>query len=128
MATSKAANPFLGHWRITEMELWGRDDLDLVVPAFIEFDRQGMGEFRFIAVQGCLDCRFTERGGAPAVDFSWEGQDEGDAALGRGWAVLRDGKLEGRWFFHRGDDSWFVATQISRTAPKRPSARRRRAG
>src|SRR5213594_4166204 len=107
MAISKAANPFVGRWRITAMELWGREDLDLVGPAFIEFDRHGMGEFQFIAVQGGLDCRFTERGGMPTVEFSWEGQDNGEASLGRGWAILREGQLEGRWFFHRGDDSWF---------------------
>jgi len=124
MATARGARPFVGRWRITEMELWEREDLDLVAPAFIEFDRQGMAEFQFIAVQGWLDCRFTERGGMPAVEFSWEGQDEGDATLGRGWAVLRDGKLEGRWFFHRGDDSWFLATKILRSATRRPSARR----
>jgi hypothetical protein len=127
MATSRTANPFVGRWRITEMELWGRKDLDLVVPAFIEFDRDGMGEFRFIAVQGCLDCRFSERSGMPAVEFSWEGQDDADESLGRGWAILRDGKLEGRWFFHRGDDSWFLATKLSRSATKRPSTRRARA-
>jgi hypothetical protein len=123
MATSKTVNPFVGRWRITEMELWGREDLDLVVPAFIEFDRNGMGGFQFIAVQGCLDCRFSERSGLPAVEFSWEGQDDADESLGRGWAILRDGELEGRWFFHRGDDSWFLATKLSRSATKRPSTR-----
>ena len=124
MITSKTANPFVGRWRITEMELWDRKDLDLVAPAFIEFDRDGKGEFQFIAVQGCLDCRFSERGGMPAVEFSWEGQDEGDESLGRGWAILCDGKLEGRWFFHRGDDSWFLATKLSRSATKGRSVRR----
>lgn len=127
MATSRTANPFVGRWRIIEMELWGQKDLDLVVPAFIEFDRDGMGEFQFIAVQGCLDCRFGEWSGMPAVEFSWEGQDDADASLGRGWAILRDGKLEGRWFFHRGDDSWFLATKLSRSATKGPSTRRVRA-
>lgn len=122
MASSKPANPFIGRWRITEMELWEREDLDLVVPAFIEFDRAGMGEFQFIAVQGCLDCRFGERGGMPAVEFSWEGQDDADDAMGRGWAILRDGTLEGRWFFHRGDDSWFRATKVPCTTRKGPSA------
>ena len=127
MTTSKTSNPFVGCWRITEMELWGREDLDLLVPAFIEFDRGGMGEFQFIVVQGCLDCRFSERGGMPAVEFSWEGQDEGDDCLGRGWAILRDGKLEGRWFFHRGDDSWFLATKVARSTTQRRSKRPSRA-
>jgi hypothetical protein len=122
----KTPNPFVGRWRITEMELWDREDLDLVGPAFVEFDREGMGEFRFIAVEGCLDCRFSDRGGMPAVEFSWEGQDDGEDSLGRGWAILREGTLEGRWLFHRGDDSWFRATKVSRPATKGVSTRHAR--
>jgi hypothetical protein len=114
------ANPFIGYWRITEMELWDRDALDLVAPAFVEFDAEGMGQFQFIAVQGWLDCRFGERDGMPSVEFSWEGEDDGDSRCGRGWGILRDGRIEGRWFLHRGDDSWFAAARISPpAAPKR---------
>lgn len=127
MTPSNTANPFVGRWRITEMELWDREDLDLVGPAFIEFDREGLGEFRFIAVQGGLDYRVSDRGGMPAVEFSWEGQDDGDPSLGRGWAILREGILEGRWFFHRGDDSWFRGTKAARSPTRPSSARRSRA-
>jgi hypothetical protein len=28
-----------GRWRIVETELWDREALDLVVPAYISFDR-----------------------------------------------------------------------------------------
>jgi hypothetical protein len=127
MTGSKAANPFLGRWRITESELWEPEDLDLVVPAFIEFEPANSGEFAFIAVQGRLDWRLGERGGAMAVEFSWEGQDEGDDVMGRGWAVLRDEALEVRWFFHQGDETWFRAKRQSRPARKSPSSRRPRA-
>ena len=127
MPSPKTSNPFVGRWCINEMELWDREDLDLVAPAFIEFDRDGLGEFRFVAVEGCLDCRFSERGGMPAVEFSWEGQDDGEASLGRGWAILCSGRLEGRWFFHGGDDSWFLATKLARSTTKRPSTRPLRA-
>ena len=59
-----------------------------------------------IAVQGSLDCRFE----ADRVEFSWVGDDEGDPANGRGWAeIAENGKLEGRIYFHLGDDSSFVA-------------------
>ena len=97
------------------MELWDQEALDLVAPAFVEFDGDGMGHFKFIAVQGWLDCRVGERGGMPSVEFSWEGEDDGDDRCGRGWGILRDGQLEGRWFFHRGDDSWFLATKVPRS-------------
>lgn len=30
-----------GRWRIVETELWDREALDLVVPAYIRFDRTG---------------------------------------------------------------------------------------
>jgi hypothetical protein len=49
--------PFLGSWRIVEMELWESDDLDLVRPACVRFNRDGTGEFQFMAVQGAMDCR-----------------------------------------------------------------------
>jgi hypothetical protein len=70
-------------------------------------------------VHGWLDCRFAERNDRPAVEFSWEGEDEGDQRCGRGWAMLMaDGKLEGRLFFHMGDDSAFsaVRTQAKKRA------------
>src|SRR3989304_2843334 len=106
--------PFVGYWRITEMEVWDREYLDLVVPAFIEFDSQQMGQFQFGTVRGWLDCRFGEREGVPSVEFSWEGQNDMDDGCGRGWAVLRDGQLEGRLYIHCGDDSWFRATSAAR--------------
>ncbi len=46
----------LGKWRITEMNLWDRDAIDLVGPAFIELTGKG-GQFRFIAVDGWMHCR-----------------------------------------------------------------------
>ncbi len=70
-----------------------------------------------------MDCRFGKRDGAPWVEFSWQGSDEGDEALGRGWAVIYDaGKLTGRIFFHQGDDSAFEAIRFE----ARPPAQRRR--
>lgn len=42
-------------WRIAEMELWDRETMDLLGPAFIEFGAEG-GSFRFIAVDGQMSC------------------------------------------------------------------------
>lgn len=124
VAASSPTNPFAGHWRLTKTELWDREALDLLGPAFIRFEDDRTGGFQFIAVRGGLDCRFSERGGLPAVEFSWEGDDEGDARSGRGWAILREGALEGRLFFHGGDDSWFVAMRASRSRPSQVTRRR----
>jgi hypothetical protein len=106
------SNPFLGSWRIVEMELWERADIDMLGRGYIRFDRDGTGEFRFLAVQAGIDCRMAEREGRPIVEFSWSGYDEMDPTCGRGWAQLdADGRLRGRLFFHLGDDSAFTATR-----------------
>lgn len=97
-----------GRWRIVEMDLWDRDAIDLVGPAFIELRVDGSGDFRFIAVNGQLDCRSLESADQPRIEFTWVGSDEGDPTSGRGWAQLEsDGSLRGHIFFHGGDDSGF---------------------
>jgi hypothetical protein len=85
-----------GRWRIMEMDMWDRDAIDLLEPGFIEFAGDGTGHFGFIAVRGWMDCRSTTREGRECVEFSREGNDEGDQVSGRGWATLAaDGTLEG---------------------------------
>jgi hypothetical protein len=123
LKTATKCDPFLGSWRIVEMELWELEDIDMLGRGYIRFNRDGTGEFRFIAVQGGIDCRIAERDGAPIVEFSWAGYEEMDPACGRGSAKLdADGRLRGRLFFHLGDDSAFTATR-ERVVPK-PHARR----
>ncbi len=109
---SGAGAVFEGAWRITEMELWDREAIDLLGPGYFRFDLDGTGECQFIAVRGGLDCRYGERDGQPLVEFSWQGDDDGTEVCGRGWAVIEvDGRLNGRIFFHDGDDSSFVASR-----------------
>ena len=111
-----------GRWRITEMEMWDQDAVDLVQPGFMEFSDDGLGRFGFIAVNGELDCRNAPRDDRPGVEFSWEGNDDTSPASGRGWAALNpDGSLDGHIYFHLGDDSSFhaVPLTISRRARRR---------
>ena len=105
----RKTGPFAGTWRIVEMELWDRDAFDLVGPAHFTFGQDAGGNFQFIAVEGQMDCRFSEKEGKPRVDFTWEGNDECDPASGRGWAVLDGDAITGRISFHGGDDSAFTA-------------------
>ena len=114
-------NAIIGSWRITEMELWDQEDIDMMAPGYFRFDADGKGEFGFIAVQGGLDCRYETRDGNTAVEFSWEGTDEMDQRSGRGWAVLEGDRLSGRLFFHDGDDSGFTADKQTegKTAKRR---------
>jgi hypothetical protein len=102
----KPKHPLAGRWRITEMELWDANFLDLVQPAFISFDGEGGGEFAFGAVQAGLDCWY----GGQSVDFTWEGFDEMDPVHGDGDAELEeDGTLTGEIRYHLGDESTFKA-------------------
>jgi hypothetical protein len=106
----KPAAELVGRWRITAMNGFDRDDIDLIEPAHIEFTEDGTGRFGFVAVLGWLDCRPARRDGRIGVEFSWEGDDDGDRASGRGWAFAVDGgTIEGHVFLHLGDDSSFRA-------------------
>ena len=71
---------FVGRFRIVEMDMWGKDYLDMDVPAYMKILRDGSGEFQFGVVSGQMDCRPAERDGKPAIEFSWEGHDETDDA------------------------------------------------
>ena len=97
-----------GKWRIVAMELWDKDFLNMVEPAYILFVGKTAGEFLFGCVTGSLHCRAT----ADGVDFTWQGNDEMDQASGDGWAKLQqNGSLTGIIRFHNGDDSTFHARQ-----------------
>ena len=109
----------MGRWRIVSMNAWDEDFLDEEVEAYIEFNDRAWGEFHFGNVQGQMDCRLTTREGEPAVEWSWDGNAEMDAAQGRGWSVLRGDKMHGMIFFHGGDDSEFVATKATAKKAKK---------
>ncbi|CAN5909848.1 hypothetical protein BH23ACT10_BH23ACT10_20980 [soil metagenome] len=109
------------------MEVWDREAIELLGPAFIEFGTRGGGCFRFIAVQGWMDCRYAVRDGHSCVEFTWDGDDDGDRTSGRGWALLeRDGSLRGRIYLHLADDSGFRAVRAEARSDTGTSAARGR--
>ncbi len=105
----KPKSPFLGRWHIVSMSAWDEDYLNEEVQAFIEFEEYKKGKFQFGLVQGIIDYREGLRDGKPCIEWSWEGNDEMDPALGRGWVILEDDELHGMIFIHLGDDSEFEA-------------------
>jgi len=120
-----ARNSFVRPWRIVEMEMWERNEIEEQRPARIQFHRDGTGELHFLVVQGGIDCRFQMRDGRAFVEFSWSGFSEMDETCGRGRAELEsDSRLKGRVFFHLGDDSAFAAVR-QRTAHHRQERGRR---
>jgi hypothetical protein len=110
--TAITAKSFLGRWRITYMEEWDQDYVDLVTPGFIEFNQDDSGKFQFGTVRGFLDCRVEKRGRECRIEFSWDGQNDTDPGCGRGWAVIEQGQLSGHLYIHMGDDSEFVAEKV----------------
>jgi hypothetical protein len=105
---------FVGNWRIIETELWDREALNLVAPAMLSLKPKGAGQIAFIAIEAQLDYRVVMRDEMPSIEFSFQGFDEGDEVMGRGWAILQGEQLQGRLFFHQGDDSSFVAQREPR--------------
>jgi hypothetical protein len=120
-ADAAARRPFVGRWRITEMELWTAEDLDLSGPARFTLNRDGSGEMSFIATEAGLDYRVGQRDRQPAIEFTFDGSDEGDHISGRGWAVLENDALYGRIFIRHGDESSFVARRVANVGAARPA-------
>jgi hypothetical protein len=110
----KRGTGLIGRWRIVWMGAWDQDFVDAEVEGYFEFDRKGGGSFHFGYVSGGIDYREVERDGKPGLEFTWDGNDEMDPAQGRGWAVHDGEEIEGRIFFHRGDDSAFRAVRKGR--------------
>jgi hypothetical protein len=98
-----------GRWRIVETALWDQEALDLVVPAYMRFDRSGLGEMELVAIVASIDYRVEQRDGAFVLEFSWSGFDEMDATSGRAWARIDGDTMRGKLFIHQGDESTFVA-------------------
>ncbi len=120
MARKKQESPFVGRWRIVSMSGWEQDFVDEEEEGYFEFMEEGWGQFHFGYVHGHMDCRPTTRNGDPAIEWTWDGNDEMDAAQGRGWVVVKGDELHGMIFFHGGDDSDFVAKKLMvKKRPKR---------
>ena len=115
MAKSKPKKWVTGRWLIESMDQWDRDYIDAEVEGYFEFGARDSGDFQFGYVQGQIDYRLGERDGKSAVEFTWDGHDEMEAAQGRGWMVLDGDELKGMLFIHNGDESEIVLTRPNLT-------------
>ena len=59
--TPRGASAVLGRWRIVEIEGWAIDDVDMLGPGHLQFDRDG-GHIEFGCVQIGLDCWYSLTG------------------------------------------------------------------
>lgn len=95
----------LGRWRITGIDGFDADYVDVLGPGHIQFDRDG-GGIEFGAVQINLDCWYSLTG----AHFNFHGSDEGTEVCGDGAANIEpDGTLAGEICFQNGDDMSFTA-------------------
>lgn len=106
---SKASNPFVGRWRIILMGAWDQSYVDEEGEGYFKFTSKDLGKFHFCFVRGEMDCRRTTKDGESVIEWTWDGDDEMHAAMGRGWAVLKGEELHGKIYFHFGEESEFVA-------------------
>jgi hypothetical protein len=97
--------------RITEMEQWDKDYIDMVVPGHLTIGDDGEGSLQFGAVEAEVDCRIESVGRVGRLEFSFEGEDEGELVRGRAWAQVTGRAMTGRIYFHMGDDSDFTASK-----------------
>jgi len=84
----------------------------LVTPGYFSFGKDELGYFQFGAVEGRIHYKIEKLRKIERLDFSWEGANDDDSTLGRGWAVISGDHLEGRFYFYLGDNSWFKANKI----------------
>ena len=100
--SASAGCQLIGRWRIVKADLWDRDYLDLVEPAYMIFSKNGRGEFAFGAINATMELEYANR----TIFFTWVGFDEGDEMTGSGSAELDDkGTVEIELSFHNGDDA-----------------------
>lgn len=106
------SNKYIGKWRITEMELWDSNFIDLVAKGQIILKKDQLGKFQFGTVEAEIDYRIEVINNLERLEFSWEGYDESDQVCGIGWVVIKGNVLHGKLYFHLGEDSWFKATRF----------------
>jgi hypothetical protein len=70
--SSPAGCQLIGKWQIVGADLWDRDYLDMVEPAYLTIAKNGRGEFAF----GCVNATMEVEYANTIVFFRWDGFDE----------------------------------------------------
>jgi hypothetical protein len=104
---------FVGSWRITELQGFDADYIDLCGPAKLKISSRGTGYMSFGAVDAELDCKMDDLN-ERVLRFSFEGSDEGDPICGRGYCVVEGDLMTGRIFRHCSDEFGFKALRLAK--------------
>ncbi len=95
----KVPGPYVGKWRIVQMDQWDQEFVDLVVPGYLTIRKDGKGSFQFGAVEGQMDCRVQRIKTREQLEFTWDGFDECDPVSGRDWVHVEGRSMSGHLFF-----------------------------
>jgi hypothetical protein len=112
----KSKNPFVGTWHIVSMSQLDDDQQHEQTDAFIEFNEDGGGSFKFGEIQGFIDhYRTKKKDRQRAVQFIWYGEyADGSPLDGIGWAMLEGDELRGTISIYAGEgEVEFVAKRAS---------------
>lgn len=97
------------------MSEWDEDYFNMEVKAYLEIEPDFMGSFQFGLVSGQMDGEIVDYPDGKRFEFTWDGNDECDPALGSGWVKLIDtNTIEGKIKFHLGDSSTFSAKRVKK--------------
>ena len=110
MTIAISANRFAGTWQITQ-----QDDVYVEDHRTIAFEeRDSGGKFKIDShLLGEIDYRLGTRCGRDFIERSWRAvQGIRNPVSGRGWAVLRRGKMHGMIFPFGDDEIGFVANYL----------------
>jgi len=95
----------IGKWRIVKADLWDRDYLDLVQPAYLQIGGDGWAEIAFGVVTAGGQLEYSRT----IVFCRFNGFDEGDEISGDLSADLQDdGTIEIELSFDNGDDAILI--------------------
>ena len=112
---ARRSNAFREKWRIVSTDVWEPDALDEFGPAHLTFGPNRTGELCLIAISASVHYHAGTRDGAPMVEFTWAGDDDGYPISGRGWVRRSPEGLVGRVFIHEGDEAEFTAKRFAKT-------------
>ncbi len=103
---ARAECQLIGRWRINKADLWDRDYLDLVQPAYLQISRDGWAELAFGALTPGGEIEYSRT----TVLFRWNGFDEANEISGEAsFEFDDDGTIEIQFSFDSGDDANLTA-------------------
>jgi hypothetical protein len=106
---ARADCQLIGRWRITESDLWDREYLDLVEPAYLQDASDGRAEFAFGALCAGGDIEYSQT----SVFFRRTGFDEGSEIEGDAEVELNDdGSIQIELSFDNGDDATLIGRRV----------------